>query len=227
MDYQALACDYDGTIAREGAVEASTEEALRLVREAGLKLVLVTGRILEELQRVFPRLELFHRVVAEDGGLLYRPETGEAQPLGAAPPPGFRERLRRLGVEPIQAGQVVVATREPHGNTVLDLIREMKIDYRVSRNKGAVMVLPVGVDKGSGLLRALRELAVSPSGVVAVGDGENDRSLLAVGGCGVAVANGVPELKRQADLVTAGSHGRGVEEVVSRLLHGELPERLR
>src|SRR6184192_3649353 len=77
MRYHALACDYDGTIAWDGEVSGNTILALEEVRKSGRKLILVTGRELADLIKVFPRIDLFDRVVAENGGLLYRPATRE------------------------------------------------------------------------------------------------------------------------------------------------------
>jgi len=64
MRYQALAADYDGTLATEGVVDDATLSALERFAATGRKLVLVTGRELDELLRVFPRIDVFHRVVA-------------------------------------------------------------------------------------------------------------------------------------------------------------------
>jgi hydroxymethylpyrimidine pyrophosphatase-like HAD family hydrolase len=81
MNYAALATDYDGTIACEGRVDAPTLEALRRARQAALRLVMVTGRELPDLARVFPDLELFERVVAENGALVYDPSSGSVRVL--------------------------------------------------------------------------------------------------------------------------------------------------
>ena len=51
-----LATDYDGTLAQEGRVNAATIDALKEVRSSGRKLILVIGRDLPDLQRVFPQL---------------------------------------------------------------------------------------------------------------------------------------------------------------------------
>src|SRR5262245_60552365 len=69
--YHVLACDYDGTTATDGRIEPATAQALRRLRDSGRKLVLVTGRVLEDLERVCPELDLFDRVVAENGAVLY------------------------------------------------------------------------------------------------------------------------------------------------------------
>ena len=85
MQFIVLATDYDGTLACDGRVDRETIEALNRLRASGRKLLLVTGRHLPDLQSVFPQLELFERVVAENGGLLYRPATREEKLLAKLP----------------------------------------------------------------------------------------------------------------------------------------------
>ena len=47
---------------------------LERLADSGRKLLLlVTGRKLDDLLKVLPQVELFDQVVAENGGLLYRP----------------------------------------------------------------------------------------------------------------------------------------------------------
>src|SRR3712207_5046189 len=109
MRYHLLATDYDGTLATDGRVSAETAEALRAVLATGRKLVLVTGRELGELMEVHPELEIFERVVAENGALLYRPATKERRRLAEPPPAAFLAALRRRGVTPLAVGDVIVA----------------------------------------------------------------------------------------------------------------------
>ena len=84
------------------------------------------------------------------------------------------------------------------------------------------MVLPSGVNKGTGLKAALEELGVSSHDVVGFGDAENDHAFLATCGCAVAVANALPALKERADIVTRATHGAGVAEVLQELLKDDL-----
>ena len=99
--------------------------------------------------------------------------------------------LRQRGVAPLAAGEVIVATREPHETAVLAAIRELGLELQVIFNKGAVMVLPAGVNKATGLLAALEELKISPHNVVGVGDAENDHSFLKICERSAAVARRV------------------------------------
>jgi HAD superfamily hydrolase (TIGR01484 family) len=225
MRYLALCCDYDGTIAHHGRVDEPTLAALKRLRESGRQLLLVTGRELDELQTVFPHLDLFARVVAENGALIYRPETREERLLDEAPPQTFVDQLVERGVGPISIGRVIVATWEPHEKTVLETIRDCGLELQVIFNKGAVMVLPAGINKASGLRAALAELNLSPHNAVGVGDAENDHAFLNICECSVAVANALQAVKDKADIVTFADHGAGVTELIEEMLADDLASR--
>lgn len=223
MPYAALATDYDGTIATDGRVDGPTLAALTRLHAAGWRLVLATGRELDDVRRLMPDLSLFNRVVAENGAVLHAPATGAVRLLAAPPPPAFAAGLAAAGVRPLQAGQVVVATWEVHEARVRAVARALGLDLCPVRNKGALMVLPAGVGKRSGTLAALGELGVAASDCVGVGDAENDLDLLALCGLPVAVANALPAVKRAAALVTRGERGEGVAELVGILLGSGRP----
>ncbi len=222
LRYLALATDYDGTLAGDGVVPDRVTQALGRVAESGRRLILVTGRELDDLHRVFPYTDRFDRVVAENGALVYDPSCNREQALTEPPPPALVEELKRRHVEPLHVGRAIVATWHPHEQAVLDTIAKLGLEYQVIFNKGAVMVLPSGVNKASGLAAALADLALSPHNVVGVGDAENDHAFLSACECAVAVGNALPALKERADFVTTGDHGEGVVELVERLLENDL-----
>src|SRR5205823_12359580 len=101
------------------------------LRNSGRKLVLVTGRELEELLSIFPQVELFERVVAENGALLYHPGARTTKTLAEKPPPAFIDLLRKRGVRPISVGHVIVATWKPNENAVLEAIRDLGLELQV------------------------------------------------------------------------------------------------
>lgn len=222
MRYLALAADYDGTLATDGRVPEQTVAALERLVGSGRKLILVTGRVLPDLLEIFPQLGLCERVVAENGALLYRPASKELNVLAPSPSARFVDELRRRGVDDVSVGQSIVATRHPHERIALEVIRDMGLELRIVFNKGAVMILPTGISKASGLMAALKELDLSPHNIVAIGDGENDHALLGLSEYAVAVANAVPMLKEAADRTTIGARGAGVEEIIADLLEHDL-----
>lgn len=218
MRYLVLATDYDGTLAERGATEEATFAALERFRSRGGRPILVTGRELADLRQVMPRLDLFERIVAENGGLLYDPQTGRERMLAEPVDLDLVSALRAQGVQPLSAGRTIVATVVPHELTVIETIRALGLELHVLFNKGAVMILPSGVNKATGLGAALDELELSPHNTAAIGDAENDHALLQFSGLSVAVANAIPALRVHADIVTTGSCGAGVRELVNRLL---------
>jgi hydroxymethylpyrimidine pyrophosphatase-like HAD family hydrolase len=225
MKYTTLATDYDGTIAHHGDVDAPTIGALVRLRESGRKLMLVTGREIPDLKKVFPHLELFDLIVAENGALLHEPRTGIEKLLAPETPKRFVELLRLRAVGSLSVGRVIVATQEPYGGVVLEAIKELGLSLEVIPNKGSLMVLPAGVNKGTGLAAGARELGISMDEIVGVGDAENDRALFEACGYAAAVANALPELKSEVNLVLREGHGAGVRELIDRMLTDDLPRR--
>lgn len=222
MRYLALATDYDGTLAHDGLVDDTTIEALERVRKSGRKLILVTGRELDDLRLTFAHIDKFDAIVAENGALLYDPAADRERPLIDGSPPEFVERLRQRGVTPLATGRGIVATREPWEQVTLQVIRELGLELQVIFNKGAVMVLPTGVNKATGLRCALDQLGLSRHNVAGVGDAENDHAFLAACECSAAVANALAAVKDHADIVTAGARGDGVRELIGMMLSDDL-----
>lgn len=220
MMFEALATDYDGTLAHDGVVDESTVEALRRARHAGVKLVMVTGRELSDLFNTFAHSAMFDRIVAENGAVLYDPATQSIEALAAGPPPALIETLTAQQV-PLSVGHSIVATVEPFQNQVLAAIRDLGLEWHVIYNKGAVMALPANVTKATGLSPALAALRVAADRTVGVGDAENDHAFLRACGLAVAVNNALASVKASAQVVTAGARGEGVAELIDGLLAGD------
>lgn len=223
MRFFILATDYDGTLARNGQVDEPSLAALQRLRESGRIPILVTGRQLDELLTVFPYPEMFERIVAENGALLYNPANRKETLLCEPPPESLVQLLKKKGI-PVSTGRIIVATVTPHETAVLESIRELGLEQQVIFNKGGVMVLPTGINKAFGLKCALAELGFSPHAVVGIGDAENDHAFLELCECSVAVSNALPVLKEHADLVVQGDHGAGVTELIDMLIATDLAE---
>lgn len=217
----ALASDYDATLAFEGKIAVATREALSRFKASGRKLFLVTGRELNDLLAIFPDIELFDCVVAENGAVIYWPSSRQTETLAASPPKQFLEKLRERGVQPLSVGRSIVATKLSRYEAVQATISEMGLPLEVILNRDSVMVLPAGMNKATGLARALSELRLQPDQVVGIGDAENDEAFLELCGFSVAVANAIPRIKQASDLITEREHGAGVIEVIERILAGE------
>ena len=81
-----------------------------------------------------------------------------------------------------------------------------------------IEVTAAGVDKGEALLTLADRLGIPRAQTLAVGDSENDRAMLEKAGVAAVMANGMPQIKALADLVTtADCNHDGVAEVFETL----------
>lgn len=178
--YRAVALDLDGTLTSGGWPSGVMLDAIDTARRDGVRVRLVTGRILADLQVEFPGLaDRFDLVVAENGAVLRTPDW--ARPLADPVPSAVLQRLHEAGVR-VRQGQVLLACDAAADHIALDVVESLGLDVALVRNRGALMFIPAGVTKGTGLREAVAELGISPHNAVAVGDAENDHAMLAAAG---------------------------------------------
>jgi len=222
--FRALALDYDGTLTTGPRPADDVLTAIQAARESGLRVILVTGRILAELRTGFSEVDQwFDAIVAENGAVL----SGPFGHFGLAPPisPVLASALAARGV-PVRSGEVLLAVSADHAIAAMEETHRIERDYQVLYNRSEIMILPAGVTKATGLQFALSRFGLSNHVTVAVGDAENDHALLQWCEVGVAVANAVGELKANADLVLEHPEGSGILELLSGpLLTGDAPMR--
>jgi hydroxymethylpyrimidine pyrophosphatase-like HAD family hydrolase len=204
MKLAAVALDYDGTIATNGVMDPGVRDAIAQLRLHGIAVLLVTGRRLPDLINVAGNLDCFNGVVAENGAVVYFPES-QPQSVGGHPPPAaFIDGLRQLGID-FDVGDRIVETSVVHANRVLQLIHALELPLMLSFNRGRLMVVPPGVAKSTGLARALTMMRLSIHNTIGVGDAENDHDLLDACEVGVAVGWGSKALQDAADEIVAGT----------------------
>jgi hydroxymethylpyrimidine pyrophosphatase-like HAD family hydrolase len=220
MYCRVLACDYDGTGAVNGRLAPEIEAVLRAARSLGFVTLLVTGRVLEDLQAAEVAFAGFDAVVAENGAIVWFPASDRTIQLGTPPPDRFLAELRALNV-PYHAGAVVVGTWDRHASDVLRLIRRLGMASQLTFNREAMMVLPSSVDKAAGVQRALEELHRSARNMIAFGDAENDRPLLELAELGIAARGAVPSIATTADEKLSLPGPAGVAHFIQTILeHG-------
>lgn len=220
--FRGLACDYDGTLATHDRIGPEALAALEAARRAGVRLILVTGRTFFELIRVCEPLDLFDAVVAENGGVLYFPRVGAIRDLGPAPPARLLAGLDRQGLA-YQRGRVILGTWRSDEARVRAALAALGVRRDLVYNRAALMLLPPGVSKGTGVRQALRALGLSPHDVLAVGDAENDVEFFEACGFTACPGDAVDELRQRADWVLAGADGAAVARaIVGPILGGTL-----
>lgn len=211
--FKVVALDLDGTITSAGHLVRHALVAIEEARRNGLTIVLVSGRIHSELRTEFPQIgDYFDAMVLENGAITV--VEGQSRALTPQVDGGLVQALADRGI-PCRRGEVIIAIDGQHAPTIVEVIAELGLDYQITRNRGALMVLPAGVTKGTGLATTLAAMNLSPHNTVAVGDAENDLALFGIAEIGVAVANAVPSVQRGADLVLDKPNGIGVAELLT------------
>jgi hydroxymethylpyrimidine pyrophosphatase-like HAD family hydrolase len=221
--FKALACDYDGTLASEDRMGEEARAALGQARAAGLRLILVTGRTFFELTRVCDCLDLFEAVVAENGAVLYYPAESMIRDQGPPPPERLLAELDRRRVY-YQAGRVIVGTARSDEAAVREALATTDVTREVVYNRGALMLLPTGMSKGTGIQQAARLLGLSTHDLLALGDAENDLPLFDACGWSGCPASGGPEVRARADWIFPGENGQSIAAAIAGpILDGRLP----
>ena len=103
-----------------------------------------------------------------------------------------------------------------HSHPLTDRYSYIRSEYELYE------ILPKGSCKGEGLRRLAAHLGIPMERTIAIGDYNNDVSMIRAAHLGVAVANAVPEAKAAADLVTVSNDESAIAAVISALDRGEI-----
>lgn len=219
MKFSVLALDFDGTIAQNDVVDPGVRLAISELRSRGIVVVLVTGRILEDLRRVVGDLHFVDAIVAENGAVVEFPDSGYSNSFGPPPPPRLLEELRREGIV-FSIGRTIVDASANDAPRILAIVQRLELPLMLAFNRSRVMVLPQAISKATGIHQALTIMRLSPHNAVAIGDAENDHELLKACEVGLAVGWGSEALKASADYVVPGNGPSAVAGYIRELATG-------
>lgn len=212
MYRRVLAFDFDGTLALNGDVPPEVETALEQCRASGHVLFLVTGRRYETVS-LGHLAELFSGIVWENGAVLSHTASGETYlPFGQLDA-RLLKAIEEAGI-PFEQGLAIAATWTPHDQALWRILSSHGSSTSIEYNKSAVMVLPPGATKGTGLERLLALCGLSPRNLAAFGDAENDLSMLTLAEVSVAVADAVPAVIETSDVLATAPGPQGVLEIL-------------
>jgi Cof subfamily protein (haloacid dehalogenase superfamily) len=111
-------------------------------------------------------------------------------------------------------------------DAVADLVRDMQVHFdgqlQVVRSWDRLIeATGLGASKGDALARLAAHLGISQSRTMAVGDQDNDVSMIAWAGRGVAMGNASPEAKAVADVIAPSVEADGAAWAIERYVLGE------
>jgi hydroxymethylpyrimidine pyrophosphatase-like HAD family hydrolase len=99
--------------------------------------------------------------------------------------------------------------------------RTAEFDY-IRSERTLYEILPKGSSKGNLLPRLAEILGVKMSRTVAIGDYNNDVSMIRMAGVGIAVANATEEAKAAADIITVSNEESAIAKVIGMIDDGEI-----
>jgi hydroxymethylpyrimidine pyrophosphatase-like HAD family hydrolase len=246
---ELVATDLDGTLLRsDGQISDRARAALAAARRAGLPVVTVTGRPAAQARQLTAGSGMYPLAVCGNGAEICDLANGlvlrrDYVPLGAAIEMmgQLRARLPEVsctwenhrGQGPGRESEAVprwpvakLLIRCPGlpAEVLATQARAVADGLTVTWSTGkTVEVLAPGVSKGAALARLARWLGVSLADVLAIGDAQNDLSMLGVARWAVAVRNASPALLASADLIVASNDEEGVAQLLERLAADRQP----
>ena len=102
-----------------------------------------------------------------------------------------------------------------------ELNKEIKKKWTVRTvltGKVDVEIGSLNADKGLALSKLAEILSIDKSGIMAIGDNDNDVGMLRAAGTAVAMGNADDEVKRIADIITGDNNADGAAKVIEQLL---------
>ena len=192
------------------------------LRRSGVLVVVATGRRLEELVE----MGLHARVdglVAENGPVVCVP----VEEVMTCAHVGFGESARAaLGdlARAFRWGRVMGSGPRDLAEEASSRLRRGGVAHGLAFNAEEAMLLPGGVDKAWGVRRCLRYLRVGPEACWAIGDGENDASMLRLAGVGAAPANAAAAALEAADVRVASSYADAFLDLTRPLVPARLAD---
>ena len=221
MKKKVLAVDIDGTVTLNGfgTIHLKALEKLRNLKNDGHHVIFVTGRSSVEayILSIFGGLTLLG--VGENGGCITHGEIMTHELLGNKEEcqnafSYLKETLDEIILEKPVFPRLteVVLDRTFDIKNAQKLLDEKEFNVGLFDSGYAYHINSRGIDKGSGLIKALEMLNADLEDTIALGDSETDVPLFRTVKNNIAVNNSIPELKEIAKIVTIKNSGEGLLE---------------
>lgn len=278
MDLKAIVLDIDGTLLNDQKeISPRTRDSLLRAQEAGIKVVLASGRPISAMQRFSEELKMQQHnglLLSYNGACVTDCATNEtlfSQSMSDEVGKEILTHLANFEVKPMVAHQDYMyvnnvydcmITAPPHGlkNIIeyesrggnfklceVDNLAEF-VDFPLHKilvagepeyleQNWKEIMLPFegrvsgyfsapfyfeftdkGIDKAYALDKSLQPLGISSENVTSFGDGENDTSIIAYAGVGVAMGNAIDALKANANEITLSNNEDGIAHMLEKYL---------
>lgn len=127
------------------------------------------------------------------------------------------DEMARIQDQYVIAKAMMVDDKETIDRALKDIPQELADRFSIVRSEDFYLeFMHKSVSKGQALKRLCDELKIDVSEVMALGNAQNDNSMIEFAGKGVAMGNSVPETLAIADVVTGDNNHDGVAEAIEK-----------
>src|SRR5215210_7115023 len=210
---KAFAIDIDGTLTENGGgiIHLPAVQNLRTLEKLGYRIIYVTGRSSVEAYILSVFTGTTKIAVGENGGVVTISPT-EHIILGnkAECINGYRMLSKKL--ENVKLKNVFDRTFNIElGKQIL---QDTNMDVKLTDSKYSFHINNIGINKASGLAKALDILKIKPSETVTIGDSETDIPLFQFCAFGIALNHADEIVKSKANYVVSQNSGKGLVEAL-------------
>jgi phosphoglycolate phosphatase (TIGR01487 family) len=222
---KALLTDIDGTIT-DSSRRLNTDAiiAIRSLVDNGVEVVLASGNTACFMDALCKMVGTNGTFIAENGGVFRVGYTGTLRIKGD-------QGICRKALDEVQAyyrarGKELMLYSPTYRFADLAFARTVPVEevkqilqnhpVNVLDTGYAIHLQSPGIDKGTALEALAKEMNMTPSDFLAIGDSLNDIQMLKKAGIRVTVANAHPDVKAVAEFVAEKEYGNGFVEVIAK-----------
>ncbi|UJF32293.1 Cof-type HAD-IIB family hydrolase [Paenibacillus hexagrammi] len=241
-NYKLLALDMDGTLLTEAKeISEPNKEAIHTAIEAGVTVIFSTGRGVQSALPYVEELGLESPMVAVNGSEVWEaPGKLHQRTLLSA---DLVEKLHGIAIDldswwwayavdgvfnrdnwpdDLESHQWLKFGYYTENEPKLKKIRQTAESWGVFEITNShpcnIELNPLGISKASGLEAVCKLLGITMSQVVAMGDSENDITMLQAAGLGVAMGNAQERVKGIADMTTVTNEEHAVAKIIHEVI---------
>ena len=241
MGYKMVFSDMDGTLLWKGVrVSVENSAAIRKAVDKGVEFVICTGRGVFGVEKHLQELHLLGKkgyVICQNGAAVYDLRDMHLVLKRSFSPSVVQpiaERARALGLELFYYDDRNFMIEKLTDEVKCLISGERKnlsaLKRYVEKTAGDIFdlfyssetyleLVKKGVSKGNALAATAQEANVPLAETIAIGDSDNDLSMILQAGLGVAMKNGEAHVKAAADYITERScEENGVAEVIEKFI---------
>ncbi|HET8792979.1 MAG TPA: phosphoglycolate phosphatase [Nitrososphaeraceae archaeon] len=218
---KAFAIDIDGTLTENGGgiIHLPAFQNLKTLEKLGYKIIYVTGRSSIEAYILSVFGGTTKIAVGENGGVVTLSPT-EHILLGNKHKCIMAYNILTSNIDNVKKKNVFERMTEVVLERTFDIeigkkiLKENNLDIDLFDSKYSFHINSKGINKATGLAKALDILKISPSDTVTIGDSETDIPLFEFCGYSIALNHSDENVKSKANHVVSGNEGKGLVEAL-------------